>query len=91
MAAVVRCINACSSLVPTVTCLVLCSGAGSVGEGDPPGGPSDVTLSLSVRDMHDILSGKVSAFNAYMSGNVEVTGDLRTALRLADIVGYIRV
>ena len=63
---------------------------GSAGEGEPPGGDCDVALTLSVQDMYEILTGKVSAFNAYMSGRIEVNGDLRTALRLANITSFLQ-
>ncbi|XP_061176900.1 stomatin-like protein 1 isoform X2 [Saccostrea echinata] len=66
--------------------LDLKNGSGSAGEGLPPGGEPDVTLTLSVSDMQNMFVGNTKPLQAYMSGRLKVSGDLSAALSLEDFV-----
>ena len=70
----------------TTSCLSL-SGDGSVGKGAPPVGNADATLTLTVGTLLGLMNGEVSTFKAYMSGELQVEGDLQVANQLADLVG----
>ncbi|XP_062601417.1 hydroxysteroid dehydrogenase-like protein 2 [Saccostrea cucullata] len=66
--------------------LDLKNGSGGAGEGLPPGGEPDVTLTLSVADMQNMFVGRTKPLQAYMSGRLKVSGDLSAALSLEDFV-----
>ena len=53
--------------------------------GDPPAGSTDATLSLTVRLLQELLSQRVSAFDAYMAGQLTIAGDLKAAMRLGQL------
>ncbi|XP_071424429.1 stomatin-like protein 1 isoform X2 [Pithys albifrons albifrons] len=63
----------------------LSSGSGRVGCGVPEGIP-DVTLELSEKDLQDLFLGDLRPLSAYMSGRLQVKGDLHLALKLEDLV-----
>ena len=66
------------------------SGDGSVGEGDPPHGDVDVTLTLNQNDLEALFQGQVNAFHAYMGGRLQVDGDLRAANNLQQLIEKVR-
>ncbi|XP_056016334.1 stomatin-like protein 1 isoform X2 [Ostrea edulis] len=66
--------------------LDLKNGNGGAGEGLPPGGEPDVTLTLSVSDMQNMFMGNTKPLQAYMSGRLKASGDLSAALSLDDFV-----
>lgn len=66
--------------------LDLKNGHGHAGEGVPPGGEPEVTLTLSVTDMQRMFMDKLKPMPAYMSGRLKVSGDLSAALQLEDII-----
>jgi len=61
------------------------SGEGGVGIGDPAVGAADATLSLTVKLLQDLMSQRVSAFDAYMAGQLTIAGDLKAAMRLGQL------
>ena len=61
------------------------SGDGGVGMGDPPASAADATLSLTVKVLHELMSQRVSAFDAYMAGHLTIAGDLKAAMRLGQL------
>jgi len=61
------------------------AGEGCVGVGDPVTGPADATLSLTVKLLQDLLTQRVSAFDAYMAGQLTISGDLKAAMRLGQL------
>jgi len=63
----------------------LLAGDGNVGLGDAPGGNADASLSLTVKLLHDLMSQRVSAFDAYMAGQLTIAGDLKAAMRLGQL------
>ncbi|KAJ7422447.1 Stomatin-like protein 1 [Willisornis vidua] len=63
----------------------LSSGSGRVGCGVPEDIP-DVTLELSEKDLQDLFLGDLRPLSAYMSGRLQVKGDLHLALKLEDLV-----
>jgi len=64
-------------------------GDGGVGLGDPPLGNADSTLSLTVKLLQELMSQRVSAFDAYMAGHLTIAGDLKTAMRLGQLFEMI--
>lgn len=60
-----------------------------MGRGDPPVAP-DVTLTLTSRELQEMLGGRMSAMSAYMGGSLQVDGDVRDASRLGDLVDVIK-
>ena len=64
-------------------CLLV--GDGSVGIGDPPAAAADATLSLTVKLLQDLMSQRVSAFDAYMAGQLTIAGDLKAAMKLGQL------
>lgn len=61
------------------------TGDGSVGLGDPPAGGADASLSLTVKLLQELMSQRVSAFDAYMAGQLTIAGDLKAAMRLGQL------
>jgi len=66
------------------------NGLGSVGEGNPPGGKPDVTLSLTQEDLEGLFKGEVNAFNAYMGGRLQIDGDLKDAMALQELIEKVK-
>ncbi|ELU06524.1 hypothetical protein CAPTEDRAFT_219000 [Capitella teleta] len=60
-------------------------GNGDIGEGEPPYGDWDATLTLSVDLLTRLLRQELSPFTAYMSGDLTVDGDLRAASQLGQL------
>jgi len=69
--------------------LDLKNGEGSASVGEPPSGSADVSISLSSSVLSGLLSQQVSAFNAYMEGLLVVSGDLRAAMKLGNLIETI--
>jgi len=67
----------------------LLAGDGGVGIGDPPVASADSTLSLTVRLLQELMSQRVSAFDAYMAGHLTIAGDLKVAMRLGQLFEMI--
>ncbi|XP_054243948.1 stomatin-like protein 1 isoform X5 [Indicator indicator] len=63
----------------------LSSGSGRAGHGMPQGSP-DVVLEVAEKDLQDLFLGDLSPLNAYMSGRLQVKGDLQLALKLEEVV-----
>ncbi|XP_046859498.1 stomatin-like protein 1 [Xenia sp. Carnegie-2017] len=59
---------------------------GHGGKGPPCGCTPDVVITLSSHDMRALFSGEISAFDAYMHGRVNITGDVRMAMKLQVVV-----
>lgn len=66
--------------------LDLKNGAGDAGEGLPPNGEPDSTLTLTVADMQNMFVSRLSPLQAYMSGRLKVSGDLSAATQLGDVI-----
>jgi len=65
---------------------IVLSGEGSMGLGDPPSGSTvDVSLSLTVKLLQDLMTQRVNAFDAYMAGQLTIAGDLKAAMRLGQL------
>ena len=70
--------------------IIVHAGRGAVGEGPPPTDDLDVTVNVNSVDLQSMLSGDLSPFNAYMSGLIQVSGDLRSAMQLGELVDRIK-
>ncbi|NXX46464.1 STML1 protein, partial [Tricholaema leucomelas] len=63
----------------------LSSGSGRAGRGMPEGSP-DVVLEVAEKDLQDLFLGDLNPLAAYMSGRLQVKGDLQLALKLEELV-----
>ncbi|NXT34088.1 STML1 protein, partial [Pelecanoides urinatrix] len=63
----------------------LSSGSGRAGHGVPEGSP-DVILEVAEKDLQDLFLGNLRPLSAYMSGRLQVKGDLHLALKLEELV-----
>ncbi|KFV00908.1 Stomatin-like 1, partial [Tauraco erythrolophus] len=63
----------------------LSSGSGRAGHGVPEGSP-DVILEVAEEDLQDLFLGDLRPLSAYMSGKLQVKGDLHLALKLEELV-----
>ncbi|KFW89275.1 Stomatin-like 1, partial [Phalacrocorax carbo] len=63
----------------------LSSGNGRAGRGVPEGSP-DVILEVAEKDLQDLFLGDLRPLGAYMSGRLQVRGDLHLALKLEELV-----
>ncbi|XP_074773040.1 stomatin-like protein 1 isoform X4 [Athene noctua] len=63
----------------------LSSGSGRAGRGVLEGSP-DVILEVAEKDLQDLFLGDLRPLSAYMSGRLQVTGDLHLALKLEELV-----
>jgi len=78
------------SLFKDMVLYCLWTGEGSVGVGEG-NGMADATLSLTVKLLQDLMSHRVSAFDAYMAGQLTVAGDLKAAMRLGQLFELINL
>ncbi|XP_069722476.1 stomatin-like protein 1 isoform X1 [Phaenicophaeus curvirostris] len=63
----------------------LSSGSGWAGRDVPKGSP-DVILEVAEKDLQDLFLGDLRPLSAYMSGKLQVKGDLHLALKLEELV-----
>lgn len=52
-----------------------------------PGTQAGVTLSASTETFRDIFDGKMAPMSAYMSGRLQIRGDISLAMRLGSVLG----
>lgn len=48
--------------------------------------PADCTISLSLGNLEDLLSGDLSPTMAFMTGKIKVTGDMSVAMALSQLL-----
>lgn len=65
--------------------VVFTDGVAQVNEGTAEN-PS-ITISMDAADFMDMVSGKLDAMGAFMSGKLKVEGDMSLAMRLQAILG----
>ncbi|NXG42258.1 STML1 protein, partial [Psilopogon haemacephalus] len=63
----------------------LSSGSGRAGRGVSEGSP-DIVLEVAEKDLQDLFLGDLRPLTAYMSGKLQVKGDLQLALKLEELV-----
>ncbi|KAM9640067.1 stomatin-like protein 1 isoform 4-T4 [Morphnus guianensis] len=63
----------------------LSSGSGQAGHGVPEGSP-DVILEVAEKDLQDLFLGDLRPLSAYVSGRLQVKGDLHLALKLEELI-----
>ncbi|XP_069653909.1 stomatin-like protein 1 isoform X2 [Haliaeetus albicilla] len=63
----------------------LSSGSGRAGHGIPEGSP-DVILDVAEKDLQDLFLGDLRPLSAYVSGRLQVKGDLHLALKLEELI-----
>ncbi|XP_029909957.1 stomatin-like protein 1 isoform X1 [Myripristis murdjan] len=67
----------------------LSQGSGAAGAGSPCQDP-DVILSMSDSNLLAMFEGRLRPFAAYTSGRLKVQGDLRTAMKLEELIKLLR-
>ena len=50
-------------------------------------GPADCTISLSLGDLEDLISGDLNPTSAFMTGKLKIEGDMSVAMALSQFVG----
>lgn len=69
--------------------LSLFLGSGSVGAGTL-GREPDVTLSMSDSDLVAMFQAELQPFAAYTSGRLQIQGDIKTAMRLEELIKLLK-
>ncbi|XP_008310299.1 stomatin-like protein 1 [Cynoglossus semilaevis] len=69
--------------------LDLSQGSGSVGAGTL-GREPDVTLSMSDSDLVAMFQAELQPFAAYTSGRLQIQGDIKTAMRLEELIKLLK-
>jgi putative sterol carrier protein len=49
-------------------------------------GPADCTIKLSLGDFEDLLSGDLSPTTAFMTGKIQIEGDMSVAMSLQQLL-----
>jgi len=49
-------------------------------------GPADCTIKLSLSDFEDLLSGDLSPTTAFMTGKIQIEGDMSVAMSLQQLL-----
>jgi putative sterol carrier protein len=49
-------------------------------------GPADCTIRMSLSDLEDLLAGELSPTTAYMTGKIQVEGDMAIAMQLQQFI-----
>ncbi|XP_072291087.1 stomatin-like protein 1 [Eucyclogobius newberryi] len=63
-------------------------GSGAAGTGSSP--DPDVTLSLTDTDLQALFEGTLRPFAAYSSGRLRIQGDVKTAMKLEEVIQLLR-
>lgn len=69
----------------TAVCVLGCGSAGTGSSPDP-----DVTLNLTDTDLLALFEGTLRPFAAYSSGRLQIQGDLKTAMKLEEVIKLLR-
>lgn len=80
---------------------IICSGLGEfyidlrrdsglVNMGRLPEDQTDVTIELEAADLIELLTGKLSPLDGYLSGRVNITGDTKVAMKLKALSNYMQ-
>ncbi|XP_053175734.1 stomatin-like protein 1 [Scomber japonicus] len=67
----------------------LSKGSGAAGAGSLCQ-EADVTLSMSDRDLLAMFQGELQPFDAYTSGRLKIQGDIKTAMKLEELIKLLR-
>ncbi|KAM3608679.1 uncharacterized protein V6R79_002917 [Siganus canaliculatus] len=67
----------------------LSQGSGAAGAGALYREP-DVTLSVSDRDLLELFQGELRPFAAYTAGRLRIQGDIRTAMKLEELIKLLK-
>lgn len=64
-------------------------GCGAAGAGSLNSEP-DVTLSMSDTDLLALFQGKLRPFAAYTSGRLKIQGDVKSAMKLEELINLLK-
>ena len=62
------------------------NGTGAAGQGPPPSGQADVTMTMTTNDFIQMFAGKLNATSAFMSGKLKIKGNLALAMKLEKLM-----
>jgi putative sterol carrier protein len=62
--------------------VIVIDGASSPNTVDNNNRDTDCTIQLGIDTLGELLSGELNAMNAFMTGKIQVTGDMGVALKL---------
>jgi putative sterol carrier protein len=62
---------------------------GQIGHGNSPLSKVDCIIKLSEDDLHELLTDKLKPFTAYMSGRIEIEGDLQDVFKLKKLINSV--
>ena len=62
---------------------------GKAGTGNSIFSKADCIIKLSEEDLFDLLSDNLKPFTAYMSGRIEIDGDLQDVMKLKKLIKSI--
>lgn len=48
---------------------------------------TDCTISLSLSDLEDMISGELNPTTAFMTGKIKIEGDMSVAMALSQLIG----
>ena len=65
--------------------VVVIDGAASPNTVDNSNRDTDCTIALTLDTLGELMSGELNAMNAFMTGKIQVTGDMGVALKLQKI------
>lgn len=65
-------------------------GEGQVGTGYPFLKEADVVLTMTKTVLEDLMSGKLNPFNAFMSSQLSVSGNLKGAMKLGNLIENLK-
>ena len=59
---------------------------GKIGPGTSPFSKTDCVIRLSDEDLNELLTDNLKPFTAYMSGRIEIDGDLQDVFKLKKLI-----
>lgn len=59
---------------------------GKIGPGHAPFSKTDCVIRISDDDLNELLMDKLKPFTAYMSGRIEIDGDLQDVFKLKKLI-----
>lgn len=62
---------------------------GKIGQGNAPFSKTDCVIRISDEDLNELLTDNLKPFTAYMSGRIEIDGDLQDVFKLKKLISSV--
>ena len=62
---------------------------GRIGQGHSPFSRTDCVIRISEEDLNELLTDNLKPFTAYMSGRIEIDGDLQDVFKLKKLISSV--